>query len=77
MVIEVLILGSEAPLFEGKAGRVILPGEQGVFEVGPLHRPLISRLLPGTVIVDEQAIPIRRGVAQVGRNRMIALVEPA
>ncbi len=76
-MIDVIVLSSEAMLFEGKATRVILPGEQGVFEVYLLHRPLVSRLLPGAVIVDGKVLPIRRGVVKVGRNSVTALVEPA
>ncbi len=70
-----MILSPEATLFEGKASRVILPGEQGVFEVHSFHRPLLSRLLPGALIIDDKPMAIRRGVVKVERNRVIAMVE--
>ena len=76
-LLQVVVLGPEAPLFEGEAERVILPGEQGVFEVFPFHRPLASRLLTGAVIVDDQLFPIQRGTVWVERNQVTALVEPA
>ena len=75
-MLEVVVLGPEAFLFEGKAQRVILPGEKGVFEVCPFHRPLISRLLSGVLIIDQESIPIQRGVVKVDRNRVTAIVEP-
>lgn len=74
-MLEVRILTSEGALFEGPAERVSLPGEQGIFEVGPFHRTLMSRLLPGTIGVDGRQIPILRGVVKVQSDRVVALVE--
>ena len=74
-MINVLVISHTGVLFEGQASRVILPGEAGVFEVLPFHRPLVSRLFPGTVIVDETLLPITRGVVTVNHNRVTALVE--
>ncbi|MCM8812130.1 MAG: hypothetical protein NC910_03655 [Candidatus Omnitrophica bacterium] len=76
MILDVVILGPDRSLFEGRASRVICPGEQGVFEIGPFHRPLVSRLFPGAVIVDDKSLPIHRGVVKVEKNRVTALVEP-
>ena len=73
---DVLVLSPEALLFSGKARCVILPGEQGVFEVGPFHRPLISRLLPGYILIDGQPLAIQRGVVKVLRDTLTAIVEP-
>ena len=75
--LEVLVLGPNRPLFEGRASHVIFPGEQGTFEVGPFHRPIVSRLLPGVMVIDNEELPIQRGVVKVERNRVTALVEPA
>ena len=74
-LLQVSVLSPNKVLFEGTAGRVILPGESGVFEVLPFHKNLLSRLLSGTIIVDEQLIPIYRGVAQVGSNSVMVIVE--
>jgi F-type H+-transporting ATPase subunit epsilon len=73
--LKVIILTPQEVLFQGVADRVILPGEQGTFEVGPFHRPLLSRLLPGTIVVDTRAFPIQRGVVKVERNTVTSLVE--
>lgn len=77
MSLRVTILSPEKPLYDGQAQLVTVPGEQGVFEIWPFHRPLISRMLPGVITVDEQAVPIRRGVIKVERNAVIAIVDPA
>lgn len=77
MALRVTILSPQAPLFDGQAQSVTVPGEQGVFEIWPFHRPLISRLLPGTITVDHESVPIQRGVIKVERNTVVAIVDPA
>jgi len=74
-LLDVIVLSPEKVMFEGKAERVIMPGENGVFEVLPFHKRLLSRLLSGTIIIDQQMIPIFRGVAQVGYNRVMIIME--
>ncbi|MDD5746196.1 MAG: hypothetical protein PHO30_02920 [Candidatus Omnitrophica bacterium] len=76
-LLDVTVLSPEKVLFQGKAERVIMPGENGVFEVLPFHKRLLSRLLSGTIIIDKQMIPIFRGVAQVGSNRITIIIEQA
>ena len=74
-MLDVVILTPQEILFQGQAGRVILPGEMGTFEVGQFHRPLVSRLLPGLLIVDNQSVLIHRGVVKVERDRVTSIVE--
>ncbi len=74
-MLDVVILTPQEVLFQGQANRVILPGESGTFEVGLFHRPLVSRLLPGLLIVDEQSVLIRRGVVKVEKNRVTSIIE--
>jgi len=74
-LLSVTVLSPEEIVFQGKADRVILPGESGVFEVLPFHRQLLSRLLTGTIIIDEQLIPIYRGVVQIGGNSITVIME--
>ncbi len=74
-MIEVTLLTPVKVLFKGSAHRMIFPGEQGIFEVGDFHRPLFSRLLPGTLIVDDQVFPILRGVVKVDHNSVTSIVE--
>ena len=74
-LLEVLVVSPQRLIYQGRADRVVLPGEKGVFEVLPHHKRLLSRLLPGFLIVDTQAIQIKRGVAKVGLNQITILVE--
>jgi F-type H+-transporting ATPase subunit epsilon len=76
-LVEVIVLGPDRLLFEGRVSHVIFPGEQGTFEIGPFHRPIVSRLFPGVVTIENNSLPIKRGVVKVERNKVTALVEPA
>ena len=64
-MIDVVVLSAKDLLFNGQATHVIMPGEAGVFEVLSFHRPLVSRLLPGNIVIDHRYIPIRRGMVRV------------
>lgn len=75
--LNVLIATPEKVLYEGEADNVILPGENGVFEVLPYHKNLLSRLLAGKLFVNGHALLIRRGVVKVGDNSVTVIVEEA
>lgn len=75
-LIDVSLVSSMGVLFKGQVHSVILPGEQGVFEVLPHHKSLLSLLLPGEIVLDDRVIPIQRGIAQVLSNNTVqAIVE--
>ena len=76
-MLNVTIISPGRVIFEGQADSVILPGEAGVFEVLPFHRPLLSRLIGGEVVVDGSSLPIRRGIAKVESDAVTAIVEGA
>ena len=76
-MLNVTIISPGRVIFEGKAERVILPGEAGVFEVLSYHRPLLSRLIRGKLFVDGSSLSIRRGVAKVESDSVTAIVEGA
>ena len=74
---DVTIVSLQEVLFQGKARQIIFPGEQGMFEVLPMHRPVVSLLLPGTIVIDEnQVLSIARGVVKVAFDQITAIVEP-
>ncbi|MDD5348139.1 MAG: hypothetical protein PHT59_05970 [Candidatus Omnitrophica bacterium] len=74
-MVNVVIYTPERLVFQGKVQSVVLPGEQGVFEVLAYHKPLVSRLISGVIVVGEQSFAIRCGIAGVSRNRCIAVIE--
>ena len=75
-MLRVLVTSPERLVFNGQARSIILPGEKGTFEVLPLHRPLISRLVDGVVEIDGKTLRVRRGVARVAEDQVIVVVEP-
>lgn len=76
----VLILSSHLKnqeiLFEGQSQSVILPGQEGVFEILDFHKPVISRLKKGYIIVDnEKEYSIKGGVAKMNHQSLVAIVD--
>ena len=73
---KVTILNPKWTIFEGEAKSVFLPGEAGEFEVLDYHKPIISLLKAGEIIVDwEKSIPISKGIVKMYDNELVALVE--
>ena len=75
MALEVSILSPKEIIFEGEARSLIVPGEQGVFELLSFHKRILSRLISGTLVLDGQSIYIKRGVIKVNQNKVTVLVE--
>ena len=74
-MLHVIVTSPDRLLYEGPAHRAAFPGEQGVFEVLPLHRPIISRLQAGALEINDAVIPIRRGIVRVADDVVTAVVE--
>ena len=75
-MLEVTILSPREVIFEGSAKSIMLPGEQGVFELLPFHKNIISRLTGGNIIIDnKKLVPIKRGVIKLERNVSTIIVE--
>ena len=77
-MVEVLFLSPQRVIFEGQAKSIILPGEEGAFEILSFHKDIFSRLLTGWVIIDEkEKVPIKRGIVKVEKNVATIIAEPA
>lgn len=74
-MMHVVVTSPERVLFDGSARCVVFPGEKGVFEVWPLHRPIISRLVAGVIKVDNKVARIRRGLMKAAHNEVMVVVE--
>lgn len=63
-------------LFEGLAESVVLPGVQGEFEVMDFHKPIMSKLKEGNILVDNvKEFSIQGGIVKMSVQSVIALVE--
>ena len=74
-MLNVTILNTAKVVFKGQAESVIFPGDTGVFEVMSYHKRMMSRLLTGNLVFDDQQFPIVRGVVKIGRNEVNVIVE--
>ncbi len=75
-MLDVMVITPQEILFEGRANSAIFPGETGVFEVLPFHKPLLGRLISGIIVVNHDwHQPIGRGVVEVKGNKVTAIVE--
>ena len=75
-MLNVTILNQKRTIYEGKAKSVFLPGDEGEFEVLQFHKPLISLLSKGRIIIDtNKSLDITRGIVRVLNNELVALVE--
>ena len=73
---KVTILNPKWTIFEDEAKSVFLPGEAGEFEVLDFHKPIISLLTKGDIVVDAtKTIPISQGIVKTHDNQLVALVE--
>ncbi|MBN1913178.1 MAG: F0F1 ATP synthase subunit epsilon [Candidatus Omnitrophica bacterium] len=75
MPINVSVLTPKELLFEGEARSIVLPGEQGEFEIQPFHQPILSRLVSGTVHIDSQKFQILRGIVKVIFDTVTIIIE--
>lgn len=75
-MLHVTLFTSSTMLFEGESRSVLLPGELGWFEIGPFHKPLLSRLVSGDAVIDGRHFPIKHGVVKVKKNEVTIMVEP-
>ena len=75
-MIDLTIINPKHILYQGEASSVFLPGDQGEFEILPLHAPIVSLLKPGEVVVNwEERINITRGMVKFDENKCVIVVE--
>jgi F0F1-type ATP synthase epsilon subunit len=74
-MLEVVIYSPEKEVFRGKAESVIFPGENGVFETLSYHKPLLSRLISGNIVIDDKLIKIRCGIVGINHNKATVVIE--
>jgi F0F1-type ATP synthase epsilon subunit len=72
---EIVMISPEEIIYQGKAESAIFPGESGVFETLSYHRPVVSRLVGGSVFIDNREYPIRRGLMGFSNNKATVIVE--
>jgi F-type H+-transporting ATPase subunit epsilon len=74
------IVSAEQEIFSGEADMVIAPGEAGELGIMPEHTPLLTRIKPGTVRIqqggqDLEVIYVSGGMMEVQPDRVTVLAD--
>src|ERR1700741_3443305 len=75
------IVSAEQAIFSGEAEMVIAPGELGELGILPEHMPLLTRVKPGTVRIQqaggapEEVIYVSGGMMEVQPDRVTVLAD--
>lgn len=70
------IVTANRVVYEGEAWSVFLPGATGEFEILEFHKPIISLLKEGKIIINwDKQMPIRRGAMRMAGDEFVAIVE--
>jgi F-type H+-transporting ATPase subunit epsilon len=74
------IITPDKKVFSGEVKSVTVPGKNGTFQVLNNHAPIISTLKKGimkyvTATEGETKIPVKSGVIEVLKNKVIVLLE--
>jgi F-type H+-transporting ATPase subunit epsilon len=77
---QVDIVSAEEQIFSGQADMVIAPGEAGELGIMPEHAPLLTRIKPGTVRIqqgghDTEVIYVSGGMMEVQPDRVTVLAD--
>ena len=71
-----IVITSSKVLFEGDVRSVFLPGSTGEFEVLELHKPILSLLRQGNLVIDgDRKIPVKRGAMRMSGDELVAVVD--
>lgn len=67
------VISAEEVMYDGKVTLVTLPGKKGLFTVLENHASLVSVLLPGDIVYEEEdgsrkTMAIEGGIADVDKN---------
>ncbi|KAG0162941.1 hypothetical protein DFQ28_003288 [Apophysomyces sp. BC1034] len=80
--IKVDVVSAEESIFSGQARFVALPGEAGELGILPGHTPLITRIRPGSVRIEdengeEQFVFVAGGILEVQPGAVTVLADTA
>ena len=76
VIMKVTILTPARTLYDGEAWSVFLPGTEGEFEIMDNHKPIMSLLKEGQIVLDwKKTIPLKKGIVKMFHNEVVALIE--
>ncbi|MDP2989680.1 MAG: hypothetical protein Q8O57_03840 [Kiritimatiellota bacterium] len=73
---KVTILTPARKIYDGEAWSVFLPGAECEFEIMNNHKPIMSLLKEGQIILDwKKTVPLKKGIVKAFHNEVVALIE--
>ncbi len=73
---KITILTPARILYEGEAWSVFLPGSECEFEIMNNHKPIMSLLGEGQILLDwKKTVSLKRGIVRASHNEVVALIE--
>jgi F-type H+-transporting ATPase subunit epsilon len=73
---KVTILTPARTIYDGEAWSVFLPGTEGEFEIMDNHKPVMSLLREGQIVLDwEKTVQLKRGIVKMSHGEVMALIE--
>jgi F-type H+-transporting ATPase subunit epsilon len=75
--IKVDVVSAEEQIFSGQAKFVALPGEAGELGILPGHTPLITRIRPGAVRIEEEFVFVAGGILEIQPGAVTVLADTA
>ncbi len=73
---KVTILTPAEIIYEGEAWSVFLPGNECEFEIMDNHKPIMSLLMEGQILLDwKKTVSLKRGIVKSFHNEVVALIE--
>jgi len=71
-----IVITSSKVLFEGDVRSVFLPGSKGEFEVLEFHKPILSLLRQGNLVINgDKKIHVSRGAMRMSGDELVAVIE--
>ena len=79
MTLHLTIITPDSKAFEAEGDSVVVPGSAGSFGVLPRHAPMLSAvgrgILKATVDGEPTYFIVNEGVAEVGSNKVVVMVD--
>ena len=76
LILNSRIQASKKIIYQGNSTSVLLPGNDGEFEILDFHKPILSKLKKGVILVDNgKEFPIQGGIVKMDRQSLVAFVD--
>jgi len=73
---EIRIISPQGVLFEGQCNKAFFQGDTGEFEILDYHKPIVSILRQGNILIDEEkSFPVNKGIMRFSNQECVVLTQ--